>query len=216
MCFGYSADRQVLHDISFSIEGPGLICIIGPNGVGKSTLIRCMNGLVRPTAGKVSIDGKDVREYKPEDLAEFMGYVPVTTQDCFSMPVFDAVMMGRYKKRKWKTDAEDIDACNRTLKMLELSGLAMRGFNELSAGQHQKVAMARGIVREPSILILDEPTSNLDVRHQVYVTELLSELAKQSGMTVVMISHDLNISARYADKVIVMGRPGIIRAIGTA
>lgn len=212
--FGYKNDRTVLHDISLKMESPGLVCIIGPNGVGKSTLIKCMNGLIKPTSGTVRINGKDVKDYSPDDLAEFMGYVPVTAQDVFSMPVFDAVMMGRYKRKKWRNTDEDYDACDRTLRLMELSDLAMHSFNELSAGQHQKVAMARGIVREPQLLVLDEPTSNLDVRHQVYVTDLLHELSKQFGMLVVMISHDLNIAAKYADRLIVMGTPGIIRAEG--
>lgn len=216
VCFGYKADAPVLHNIDLHLEGPGLYCIIGPNGVGKSTLIRCMNGLIKPTSGTVWIDDKDMSGYKPNDLAEFMGYVPVASQDCFSMPVFDTVLMGRYRKNKWITSAEDLDATERTLKLLELLDLAMKGYNELSAGQHQKVSIARGLVREPEILILDEPTSNLDVRHQVYVTELLHEIAIQCNMMVVMISHDLNISAKYADNVIVMEYPGVVRAVGNA
>ena len=213
---GYKAGAAVLRGVSLHLSGPGLVCIIGPNGVGKSTLIRCMNGLLKPSSGSVAVNGKDIGEYSANDLSEFIGYVPVTSQDCFSMPVFDTVLMGRYRRNKWRTGPEDIDATERTLKLLGLSDLAMHGFNELSAGQHQKVALARGLVREPEMLILDEPTSNLDVRHQVYVTELLHEIAVQCGMMVVMISHDLNISARYADKVIVMDRPGTIKAIGEA
>lgn len=215
VCFEYG-DHPVLRNINLDLHGPGLVCIIGPNGVGKSTLIRCMNGLLKPVSGSVTIDGRDVSDYKPGDLAEFMGYVPVTAQDCFAMSVFDTVLMGRYKRNKWRTSAEDLDATERTLRLMELLNMAMKSFNELSAGQHQKVAIARGLVREPEILILDEPTSNLDVRHQVYVTELLHEIAVQCNMLVIMISHDLNISARYADKVVVMERPGVIRAVGIA
>ena len=105
---------------------------------------------------------------------------------------------------------------HRTLCMLDIEDLSMHEFNELSAGQHQKVAIARGLVKNPDILILDEPTSNLDVRHQVYVTGLLHEIAVQCNIMVVMISHDLNISARFADKVIAMDKPGVIKAVGTA
>lgn len=216
MCFGYDSQHMVLQNVDMDLDGPGLVCIIGPNGVGKSTLVKCMNGLLKPTSGKVSINGKDLREYTPRQLSEFMGYVPVTTQDCFSMTVFDTVMMGRYRRDRWRTSDEDLEMTHRTLCMLDIEDLSMHGFNELSAGQHQKVAIARGLVKNPDILILDEPTSNLDVRHQVYVTGLLHEIAVQCNMMVVMISHDLNISARFADKVIAMDKPGVIKAVGTA
>lgn len=214
VCFGYNAAHQVLHDICLDLKGSGLVCIIGPNGVGKSTLIRCINGIVRPTSGNVIVEGYDVATTKTKVLAKFMSYVPVTTQDCFSMPVMDTVLMGRYGQAKWKTSQEDLDSTYRTLKLLGVEDLAMQSFNELSAGQHQKVAIARGLVKNPKILILDEPTSNLDVRHQVYVTEVLHEIARQAGMMVVMISHDLNISAKYADEVVVMAPPGVVYSAG--
>lgn len=125
-----------------------------PGRVGKSTLIRCMNGLLKPSSGSVAVNGKDIGEYSANDLSEFIRYVPVTSPDCFSMPVSDTVLIGRYRRNKWRTGLEDIDATERTLKLLGLSDLAMHGFNELSAGQHQKVALARGLVREPEMLIL--------------------------------------------------------------
>lgn len=215
VCFDYGKGVQVLHDINLELSGPGLICIIGPNGVGKSTLIKCINGILEPTSGRVEVDGLNVADTKTKDLAKFMSYVPVTTQDCFSMPVMDTVLMGRYGKSKWRTSQEDLDATYRTLELVGMEDYAMRGFNELSAGQHQKIALARGLVKNPQILILDEPTSNLDVRHQVHVTEILREIAQQCGMMVVMISHDLNVSAKYADKVIVMSEPGRIYAVGS-
>lgn len=212
--FGYDADHQVLHNINLDLTGPGLVCIIGPNGVGKSTLIRCMNKVLVPTEGTVRINGRATTEYSLKQLSEFMGYVPVVSSDSFSMPVVDTVLMGRSGKHRWRTSQEDLDATYRTLRLLRIEDLAMKGYNNLSAGQHQKVSIARGIVGEPEILLLDEPTSNLDVRHQVYVTELLREIAEQCGMLIVMISHDLNISAKYAHKVVVMSDPGVIYSSG--
>ena len=99
--------------------------------------------------------------------------------------------------------------------MLDLGSLAMHGFNELSAGQHQRVALARGLVQETPVLILDEPTANLDVKHQVYVAEMLRDLSTRSGITVIMICHDLNIAARYAHQIIVMAPPGVVDCVGT-
>lgn len=147
-------------------------------------------------------------------MARFIGYVPVTTYDVFSMPVIDAILLGAKSSSKWKTTDGDLEKAMRVMRMLGIEDLAMRGFNQLSAGQHQKVAICRGLIQEPKMLILDEPTANLDVKHQVYVTELLRGLAEQSGMIVLMISHDLNVAAKYAHQVVVMSPPGIITKVG--
>ena len=132
------------------------------------------------------------------------------------MTVFDTILLGRTPKQAFGTSKEDYDKVYDVMEMLGIEDLAMRPFNELSAGQHQKVAIARGLVQEPEVLILDEPTANLDVKHQVVVLKMLRRLAAEKKMKVVMIVHDLNISARYADRIILMSPPGIIRQIGTA
>ncbi|MCQ2070484.1 MAG: ABC transporter ATP-binding protein, partial [archaeon] len=214
--FGYKNGGKVLHDINLDLEGPGLYCIIGPNGVGKSTLIKCINKINKPTAGKVRINGRDISEMKQMEIAHIVGYVPATNWDVFSMPVIDTIMVGRTNKQKWGTRPEDLEIVHRAMAMLDLEDLAMRGFNELSAGQHQRVALARGLVQETEILLLDEPTANLDVKHQVYVTELLKAIADVSGKQIIMICHDLNIAARYADRIIVMGPPGVVYGQGKA
>lgn len=215
VCFGYDGGKQILHDISFSTDKPEFICIVGPNGVGKSTLIRCINGLIKPTSGTVSVNGNDVRDYPLKDLAKIISYVPVMSRDFNVLTVLDTVLIGRYAHQGWRTKAEDIRIAHLSLESMELDHLAMRNFNELSAGQHQKVSLARGLVQESEMILLDEPTSNLDVRHQMYVSAFLKELVRETGVTVVMVSHDLNLSAKYADRMIVMGPPGRIYSIGT-
>ena len=214
MGFQYNEDAQVLHHIDLDLNEKGLICIIGPNGVGKSTLIKCINKLHKPTSGTVLIDGKSVNDYKLKDLAKVMGYVPASANDTFSMTVLDTILMGRHPHSKVKATREDLHIVYEVMKELNIMHLAMRNFDELSAGQHQKVAIARGLAQEPELLILDEPTSNLDIRHQIKVTELLYDLAHEGKMTVLMISHDLNVAARYADKIIVMSTPGVIYDVG--
>ena len=203
--YSYGQDsKPVIHDVNLTITEPGLYCIIGPNGVGKSTMIKCINKIFKPSSGQVLLNDKDTKEMSLKEVSQHIGYVPVQTMDVFSMPVVDAILLGRQNRNKWKTTDEDLQLVTRVMKMLGIEDFAMRGFNELSAGQHQKVALARGLVQQTEVLLLDEPTANLDVKHQVYVTELLRGLAIQDNKIIIMISHDLNISAKYAHKVIVM------------
>lgn len=211
--FSYTS-APVLNDISLDIDGPAFVSILGPNGVGKSTLIHCINKILQPTSGSVFIDGKNVRETSIKELAKQIGYVPYSANDTFPLTVVDTVMMGRHPHSKWKSLDNDLDVVYDTLKVLGISHLAMRQFNELSAGQHQKVMLARGLVQEPKILLLDEPTSNLDIRHQLDVTKMLKQLSVEKGILIIMISHDINIAAKYADSVILMFQ-GKIFDVGT-
>ena len=213
MDVGYGG-KKILRGIDLHLEGPGLTCVIGPNGVGKSTMIKCMNKLLEPTSGTVKVNGRDVKEMTRKEIADIISYVPVQTDDVFAMPVFDTVLIGRANKTKWKTKAEDIVKVKTALEVLNLAELADRPFNELSAGQHQTVAIARGLVQETEILILDEPTSNLDIRHQIFVTSLMHEIAVQKNVMVIMISHNLNIASMFADSIILMENPGRIRQVG--
>ncbi len=206
--FSYSS-TPVLHDISVELTGPKFVCILGPNGVGKSTLIHCINKILTPTVGTVFIDGKDVKEITVKELAKHVGYVPYSANDTFPLSVVDTVLMGRHPHSKWKSLDNDLDIVYDVLHKLGISHLAMRSFSELSAGQHQKVMLARGLVRTPKIVLLDEPTSNLDIKHQIDVTKTLSLLPKAKGMLVIMISHDINITAKYADRIIMLAGGGI-------
>ena len=214
VCYGYDPESPVLHDLNYELNGGGMVCIIGPNGVGKSTMIKCINKLLKPSSGIVYVQGKDVTGYKLRDVAKFMGYVPASTGDSFSMTVLDTVLMGRHPHQRVRSTREDLHIAYGIMKRMNILHLAMRNFDELSAGQHQKVAIARGLAQEPDILILDEPTSNLDIRHQMQTIEILKEMADEKGIMVLMISHDLNLASMYADKIIVMSTPGIIYKIG--
>jgi iron complex transport system ATP-binding protein len=211
--FSYSS-TPVLEGISLELDGPQLVSILGPNGVGKSTLIHCINKILKPVKGFVALDGNDVNEMTLKELAKKMGYVPYSANDTFPFTVVDTVLMGRYPHSKWKSLEKDLDIAYEMLKLLGIEHLAMRPFNELSAGQHQKVVLARGLVQEPRVLLLDEPTSNLDIRHQLEVTKMLRNLAVERGMLIIMISHDINIAAKFSDKVILMHK-GTIYSVGT-
>lgn len=214
--FGYNKGEPILHDISLELEGPGLVCIIGPNGVGKSTLVKCITKIQKPTEGDVLINGKSIMDMSTKEISKIVGYVPPFSEDFFSMTVIDTILIGRHNKQKWRTTKEDLDMVQRVMKLVGVENLSMRAFNQLSAGQHQKVVIARGLIEETEILVLDEPTSNLDVRHQVYIIELLRALAHASNIMILMISHDLNLASKYADKLILMSQPGIVKAVGTS
>ena len=210
--FAYKSRKKtfpVLEDISVRIRGAQLVSILGPNGVGKSTLIHCMNRILDPTAGAVTINGYDVGGISIKDLAKFMGYVPYSSVDNFPLSVTDTVLMGRHPHSKWGTLDDDLRIVHEMLCLIGIEDLADRNFNELSAGQHQKVMLARGLAQEPRIMFLDEPTSNLDIKYQLEITKMLRRLSREKNMMAIMISHDINIAAKYSDNIIMMHDGGI-------
>lgn len=215
--FSYPSKDQpvpVLHDVDLKIDRPGFYSILGPNGVGKSTLMHCINRILDPTVGKVYVDDVDVSSIPMKELAKAMGYVPYSASDSFPLSVVDAVMLGRHPHSRWNSLDEDLDIVYESLRMVGMEDFAFRQFNELSAGQHQKIVLARGFAQRTRILLLDEPTSNLDVRHQMDVTRLLRDMAHEKDMIIIMISHDLNIAAKYSDWVYMLHDGGIV-ASGT-
>ncbi|MDO5862508.1 MAG: ABC transporter ATP-binding protein [Thermoplasmata archaeon] len=208
-------DHRVWEGINLEIGGPGLVAVLGPNGVGKSTFMYTINRLLEPTEGRVTLDGRDVRDMDYREIARSIAYVPQSSNETFSMPVMDTILMGRYPRSGYATTDEDLRIAAECMGRLGITDLAMRSFDELSAGQHQKVMIARGLAQEPEILMLDEPTSNLDIYHQIYVMKMLRDIARERGITVLTICHDLNVASRFADRVILFSE-GRVHSDGTA
>ena len=206
-------DNLVWEHINLDIEGPGLVSILGPNGVGKSTFMYTINKILEPTSGRVLLDGEDVMDLSFKDIAKKIAYVPQSSGETFAMTVMDTVLMGRYPHSGYAVTQQDLEIAADCLQKMHMGDYAMRNFNELSAGQHQRVMIARGLAQEPELLMLDEPTSNLDIYHQIYTMRLLRDIAHEKNMTILIICHDLNIASRFSDRVI-MFRKGTIYADG--
>ena len=216
LSFSYSGSKTsdlVFSDISLDIDGAQLISILGPNGVGKSTFIHCLNKILSPTDGYVYVNDMDIKDITVKQLSKYMGYVPYTSSDNFPLSVTDTILMGRHPHSKWGSLDDDLRIVHDAMKLIGIEDLADRNFNELSAGQHQKVMLARGLAQEPRIMFLDEPTSNLDIKYQLEITKILRRLSREKNMLVIMISHDINIAAKYSDNIIMMHDGGVY-AIG--
>jgi len=201
--FSYSV-KQILYDVSVTFDKPELVCILGPNGVGKTTIAKTLNKLYIPTAGKIYIDGEDISKMSRLDIARKVAYVPNSVSSAFSMKVLESILLGRAPISGYNTSEEDLDVVARIIDLLDLDELCERDINQLSAGQAQRVTIARGLVQEPKVLILDEPTSNLDVRYQMEIMRFLKDYAREKQIIIIMVCHDLNITAAYADRVILM------------
>ena len=206
-------DKQVLDAISLDFEKGKVVSIIGPNGVGKSTFLHCLNRLLSPTAGTIRVEDVPLSEYSLRELAKVMGYVPYASPGNFPLSVVDMVIMGRHPYSRIGSSKDDLKFAYRILDKLDIEDLAFRPFSELSAGQRQKVMIARGLIQEPRVLLLDEPTANLDVKHQMEVTGMLLDLSRERGLTVVMVSHDLNIASKYSDEMVLL-KDGAVFKVG--
>ena len=204
---------KALDGVSITFKDGSVTAILGPNGAGKTTLLRCLNGLLRPSVGTVFIDGYEVQSLKPREIAKKFGYVPQSTDPTLSFTVFEMVMMGRRPYVNWKLNEKDLEVINRALNMTGIKHLANRYFDELSGGEKQKVIIARALAQEPEVLLLDEPTSNLDLKHQLEILNLIRRLARERNITVIMAMHDINLACRFSDMAILL-KDGKVYAFG--
>ena len=208
LSFSYGA-TPLLSDVNLEFDSSGLVCVVGPNGVGKTTLVKCMVGLLKPTGGRVLIDGTDTASMKAIEVARRMAYVPNSASTVFRTTVSEFVLLGRFPHSQWSTSDEDLDVTDSVMDTMKLQGLADRDVGELSSGQMQRVLIARGLAQQPEVLILDEPTSNLDVAAQMDVLGFLRTYARETGTTVLTVCHDLNLASMFADRAVVVSGGGI-------
>jgi len=213
LCFNYGR-TAILNHIDFSVEDGEVVSLVGPNGAGKSTLLKCMNRILKPSYGRILIDGEDVNHLTLKKMARVFGYVPQTAVHTFPATVFDTVLLGRRPYMDWVVGHENREIVYEMLFQMDLSHLAQRQFNELSGGEQQRTLIARALAQEPRVLLLDEPTSNLDLKHQLDVLNHVVAIVKEKGVSVLMAIHDLNLAAQYSDRLIFL-RKGEIFKWGT-
>lgn len=203
---------KILDRITARLEAGTLVAVVGTNGAGKTTFIKCLNRILEPRGGTVLVDGDEIHRMRRKDIAKRMAYLSQKVFHAFPTSVFEVVLTGRFPHRDWRRKhATDEAKVSDVLDLLNLSSLAFRDFNELSGGQQQKVLIARALVQESDILLLDEPVSSLDIRHQLEVMGMANHLVREHNKLVVVAIHDLNLAARYADRVIMLHEGVVFR-----
>lgn len=191
--------RDVLKNISFKAPYGECVGILGNNGAGKSTLITCLCKIRTPKNGSVCIDNGDIHKMNRLEAARLISYV-AQKNEISHMTVFDSVLLGRKPYIKLSVSQDDLDICEYVIEQVGLSNFRLRYINELSGGEQQKVMLARALVQQPKLLLLDEPTSNLDPKNQHEMLALVRELAIVSKISVFIILHDISLALRYCDK----------------
>jgi len=207
--------QSVLKEFSLSVEPGQVLILIGPNGAGKTTLLRAVARLLRPRLGTVLLDGQDVWRLPPRDLARQLALAPQTNGLSLPLTVDQAIVLGRAPHRGWLLpfSADDRAVVNRVLRQTGLLALRDRRLTDLSGGEQRRVILARALVQEPLVLLMDEPTANLDMKYQAEILDLVRGLAHNEGLTVIITLHDVNHAALYADRLALLAE-GRLLAVG--
>lgn len=195
-----------LSQIDLTIEEGKFISIIGPNGSGKSTLLKIISGYLNPDEGKLRLNSKSYNKYGRKEFAREVAFVSQSSFSIFPFSVYEIVMMGRnpYLGFSGFENKSDREKVVESLKKVGIFHLKNKGINEISGGEAQRAFIARALVQEPRIILLDEPNAHLDIKHQIAVFGLLKDLQQSNKVTVVNVSHDLNLAASYSDKIIML------------
>ena len=209
---GYD-NKTILHDISVAVPSNQISIIIGANGCGKSTLLKTMARLLKPSSGQVTLDGIPIHKIPPKQLARLLGLLPQSPIVPEGITVADLVGRGRFPHqtflRGWTK--KDYEAVAEAMEIMKITELADRHIDELSGGQRQRVWIAMALAQQTDILLLDEPTTYLDITYQVEILDMLTDLNKKYGTTIVMVLHDINLSARYADHIFALHEGKLVR-----
>ncbi len=213
LCFGYR-QRQVLRDVNLRVKSGSICALMGENGAGKTTLLKCIDGILRPRSGRVRADDIDILTLNPRERARTIAYVPQNAQAGDSgLNVAETVLSGRVPFMRGRLKNEDRDIAAQVMEEMALTRYALRPLNQISGGERQRVFIARAMAQRPRIMLLDEPTNNLDMHFQQDVMERIRAMRSRQGMTIVTILHDLNLAIAYADQAVLL-KDGAVFASG--
>ena len=203
LSYHYKGAPEVLTDVSFTVEAGNFLAILGNNGVGKSTLLKCFNHILKPDSGEVLLDGKNLLTQSSREVAKQVAFVSQSVPDT-QMTVHDVVMLGRRPYMIWGFTEEDHTIVHDAMHRLDVEDMRGRFLNQLSGGEKQKVMLARALAQQPKALLLDEPTSALDVQNQYGVLKMVRDICHKDQIIAVMVIHDLNLALRFCDRFLLL------------
>ncbi len=208
--YKYKGGHQVLHGVSFSVSDGEFLAILGNNGVGKSTMLKCFNKILTPDSGKIMMDGDDLLSLDRRELARRVAFVAQSVPST-QMTVHDIAMLGRRPYMKWGFTEEDHMIVHDAMDQLGISHLRGRFLSQLSGGERQKVMLARALAQQPKVLLLDEPTSSLDIQNQYQVLQIVQDICREKGITAIVVIHDLNLALRFCNRFLLLRQGEIYR-----
>lgn len=198
LSFSYSKNNNVIEDVSFSLKEGQINVLLGPNGIGKSTVLKCLNGILKPNEGEIAIFDKNIKEYKGRELAKLVAYVEQSPH-IDNLNVYETIMLGRTPYITFSPTKEDKEIVNKVIKEIGLEDLLHRNISSLSGGEKQKVMIALALASNSKILLLDEPTANLDIKNALMIMNLIKSLTKKENLTVLISMHDISLAYNYGD-----------------
>lgn len=213
LSFSYSREKIVLKDVSFAVEQGEVLGVLGTNGTGKTTLLKCINNILQPTVGGIYFGKEDITKLKQNQIAKIIAYVPQYANNLSPVTVIDFVMQGRIPYAGFSFSQHDKQIVLDVLQQFDLENYAFRKVNALSGGERQRVLVARALAQEPKIIILDEPTSSLDLYNQLFILEIIKEMGQKENLAVIMTIHDLNLASMFCDKLLML-KSGKVFAYG--
>ncbi len=203
--YHYHGGQEVLKNIDFTLERGQFLAILGNNGVGKSTLLKCLNRILKAESGAFLLDGENILKMSNHEIAQHIAFVSQNVANT-QMTVHDVVMLGRRPYMKWGFTEEDHKIVHDAMHRLNLEPLRGRFLNQLSGGERQKVMLARALAQQPKLLLLDEPTSSLDIHNQYQVLKIVRDICHNDGLTAIVVIHDLNLALRFCDRFLLLRR----------